>query len=137
MTDVLKELRELREAFQQKAREVFAPELKRLFDKVEGLESISWAQYAPYFNDGDACEFSVNEPDFKLNDGEEETDVGSINWFRKDKKLGNHPSTKEMEDITTLICSPEMEQTLKDMFGDDSKVTYNGNTFEVEDYDHD
>jgi len=35
---------------------------------VDGVEAIRWYQYTPYFNDGEACEFSVNEATVKLSE---------------------------------------------------------------------
>lgn len=34
---------------------------KMLFEKHSKLDAIYWAQYTPYFNDGDECVFSVHE----------------------------------------------------------------------------
>jgi hypothetical protein len=33
---------------------------------LEAGVSIQWDQYTPFFNDGDICEFSVNEPTFRI-----------------------------------------------------------------------
>jgi hypothetical protein len=62
--------------------------LKELFDafliKYEGVvEYIRWEQYAPAWNDGDACEFSVRELFVKLTldedaDDEELSDIDNI-----------------------------------------------------------
>ena len=34
---------------------------KDFFKLVPLVKRIEWTQYTPYFNDGDSCEFSVNE----------------------------------------------------------------------------
>ena len=46
---------------QADALEVFPKEVQALFDRHPVLEFVSWTQYAPYFNDGDPCTFSVHE----------------------------------------------------------------------------
>lgn len=38
--------------------------------------ALGWTQYAPYFNDGDACVFSVHEPFLKRDDRESDEDDG-------------------------------------------------------------
>lgn len=44
-------------------------DLKPYFDKLwkNGIKAVYWAQYTPYFNDGDTCEFGVREPSFTTN----------------------------------------------------------------------
>jgi hypothetical protein len=36
-----------------------------LSDQI-GVKAVAWTQYTPYFNDGDACEFSVNGKQFSF-----------------------------------------------------------------------
>lgn len=50
-------------------------ELLEALDDVlasDAVEAIRWTQYTPYFNDGEACEFSVHEPYIRFVDGDEE-----------------------------------------------------------------
>lgn len=44
-----------------------------IFENYPDLLAVRWAQYTPYFNDGDPCEFGVNEPYFKIVGMGEET----------------------------------------------------------------
>jgi hypothetical protein len=63
--------------------------LKLFFEANPHVASISWRQYTPYFNDGDACQFSVGDPILTLRSdysrdpdydyGEEEED-GEDDW---------------------------------------------------------
>lgn len=46
---------------QSELTEILKGAFKDIFVQAPNLHMICWAQYAPYFNDGDACEFSVNE----------------------------------------------------------------------------
>lgn len=49
----------------------FKEAINFLFEGLPALENISWNQYTPYFNDGDTCEFGVNEIDVNTDeDGE-------------------------------------------------------------------
>lgn len=38
---------------------------------IEGVWGVRWAQYTPYFNDGDACVFSINDPRVLFSDPED------------------------------------------------------------------
>ncbi len=37
-----------------------------LLSEQIGVKAVAWTQYTPYFNDGDECEFSVNEKQFSF-----------------------------------------------------------------------
>jgi len=50
---------------EQKGAAEFIAALDRILD-IPGVEAIKWRQYTPYFNDGDACEFGINEPYVKF-----------------------------------------------------------------------
>lgn len=41
--------------------ETLKKSFKTIFEECPNLYMISWVQYAPYFNDGDPCEFNVHE----------------------------------------------------------------------------
>ena len=45
--------KEISEQFQSEVQLAF----KELFDKHPEVKSMQWAQYTPYFNDGEPCEF--------------------------------------------------------------------------------
>lgn len=40
----------------------FLLQIDAVFDALPQVEAIKWAQYTPYFNDGDECVFAVHEP---------------------------------------------------------------------------
>ena len=46
--------------------------ISELLEALDGLlefpevEAVRWTQYSPYFNDGDVCEFGVNDPHIKF-----------------------------------------------------------------------
>lgn len=62
--EIIRELEAFKEEFQKKARTALNTEFKEFFAAHPQVERIVWTQYTPYFNDGDTCEFSVNEPVF-------------------------------------------------------------------------
>lgn len=55
-----KQYEEARKQLNGQATDAFKEFASDIFAKFPGLESFGWTQYTPYFNDGDACEFSVN-----------------------------------------------------------------------------
>lgn len=48
-------------AFVERGKATFNEALKEFFDASPKVWCIAWAQYTPYFNDGDACTFSVHD----------------------------------------------------------------------------
>lgn len=66
------EMNDLKEKFRVKTKEFMRELFKEFFTKYEDVvESIFWTAYTPYFNDGEACEFSVNDVYLILNDDED------------------------------------------------------------------
>lgn len=120
--------------------------LLSLFEKHPTLAEVSWAQYTPYFNDGEPCEFSVNDPYFKLTtdaeDGEEgwEGEDGYGTWNARYDPKWNGPDPHiyaDIEAFASVIKSDEMEQALEMAFGDHSRIIATREGIEVEEYDHD
>lgn len=64
-------------ALREEAKVAIKEEFKNFFAKHPQVESIVWTQYAPYFNDGDACVFRVHEFSFKGTLGEVKTGSSS------------------------------------------------------------
>lgn len=59
--EVIKEIETLKKEFQENGKAVFSKYTQSLFAAVPELESITWDQYTPSFNDGDVCEFTIGE----------------------------------------------------------------------------
>lgn len=49
----------------------FKEAVKELFKEFKNLESFSWTQYTPHWNDGDVCEFGVHFDSLAINDERE------------------------------------------------------------------
>lgn len=146
--------------FMDEAQELFKEAVKDIFTKVPGLTAIRWNQYTPYFNDGEPCEFRVNEPYFtnvkdldrlssygELNDekeGDAEVSFSSpynIDWKTKVKTSNLPESMKGCEEILEnfriAFNKSEMEEVLLGMFGDHQVVTATPDSIETEEYQHD
>lgn len=112
------EKNKLLEKFKEDLPKILTP----YFEESDNIQSISWTQYTPYFNDGDSCEFGRNE-DLKVNGGYD------YELSEKDSKL-----IYEMENIFNSIP----EEFYLDLFGDHVRVTcHSDGRIEVEDYEHD
>jgi len=116
---------------------------------------VTWDQYTPYFNDGDACTFSVNEPAvvFKAEAGGEE-DEDDDDWegygARPDdlKEYFGHKCAavsldssekKAWEKDLGLIYEriQEFDDVMLATFGDHVSVIASRKGFEVNEQDHD
>lgn len=130
------------------AKDAFAEMTAALFGGYPLLESFSWKQYTPYFNDGDPCTFSARVEDQECiaingEDGyeiSEDCDYKEVNgkWERRgfdESEL--HPLYKAQKAACELLCQVSHEQ-LEEMFGDHAKITVHRNgTVEVEECSHD
>jgi mRNA-degrading endonuclease YafQ of YafQ-DinJ toxin-antitoxin module len=59
---VLKEdMKNLQAEMMRKLQDNFSKTLEIIFQEVPELNCIAWQQLVPYFNDGDPCEFSVDQ----------------------------------------------------------------------------
>jgi len=160
---LIKDQEELRKQFQERAQSLFKNITKEFFNKNPGITGVVWTQYTPYFNDGDTCEFSVNDCTFTNAPVDELDDVrwGDYNgetegvWATENvPHVLNSDSQyyKEMRELimskggidaescqllSDAICSGEMEDVMRAMFGDHVKVIATREGFDVDDYDHD
>ena len=147
---LLDEQRALQKKFQTTAQALFKETTKEFFDKNKNVTAIVWTQYTPYFNDGDTCEFNVNDATFT-----NAPDPESVTWGEYD---GNEEVAADGSEIFTwggwgecpnglnksmceafskMIQSSEMEDVMKAMFGDHVKVIATPEGFDVDDYEHD
>jgi len=114
-----------KKVLQDQAKSLFLEASKELFDEFPELVSFGWEQYAPYFNDGDPCVFSVH------------ADYPTINGYdtRRDRFVDNDEQeetepTAAMESLFKKVKTPiaKLINTLpydimQEVFGDDLRVT--------------
>lgn len=124
---------------QKEAQQVFNESIKELFAKHPKLESFSWTQYTPYFNDGDECTFSAQTDSLKVQfGGEEFDDIGT--WTFKPpvsnevlKAEGLSEACKDMAELMSVL----EDEDCKVMWGDHVEVTVTKDGATAEEYDHD
>jgi hypothetical protein len=72
MTTKLEQLMAMKEEYQKKVRAegqgLLTEMFKEFFEQNAGVDSLSWQQYTPYFNDGDPCTFRVTDVTLKFAD---------------------------------------------------------------------
>lgn len=159
---LIEEQRALKAKFQTEAQAMFKETMKEFFDKNPGITALKWTQYTPYFNDGDACVFRVNDVYFT---NAPEDELGYVNaWGEYEgedesvwvaSNITHTLSSKYYEDeaakilaaggvdedscnfISFIISSNEMEEIMQEMFGDHAQVTATRDGFDVNEYEHD
>lgn len=142
LTALRAEIRELKEKAAKAAKEDFNKYSQELFVSHPNLESFSWTQYTPYFNDGDECVFSARtdyidvEFDGEVHEGADKYDLGT--GYGKEFKY--HPDLSEyqkaLKDILEFLSVFE-NQDFKDIFGDHVRVVVSKNGADTDYYDHD
>lgn len=127
--------------------EVLMGVLDRLLN-VPMVEWVEWDQYTPYFNDGDACVFTVWSARVKLTIHDEPLDdldlfqYGEGGTFQEQRKNGTysfngHDTGEVYEALTALLREMgHHEVNLQKTFGDPANVCYDGSEFHVEFVDH-
>jgi len=147
--ELQKQIQELQEQMRENSKLLLEDQAKQFFEKYDWLESYAWTQYAPYFNDGDPCYFSVNNwaEDIKINGygyyDITEGDLDVPEWIDEDWNLTeegkiiverNLEAAKEIAKFLETLDDGFLECT----FGSDSIVTVTKNGIESEHYgDHD
>jgi len=148
-----KEINELKKELHKKSEEAFFKGAKQIIDSCPDLESISWNQYTPYFNDGDTCEFSASTDYLKVNgDYAEDGDslrptivVNNGTWNREKRVYEgrieqpnpnyNQPLAEAVDKMTEFLGIFD-DDFYKSQFGDHVTVTITADGVDTEDYDH-
>ena len=136
----IQEIMDKKRAFEAELREfgkeALKAEFKRVFDAHPNIVSILWRQYTPFFNDGDPCEFGVNDMDAKFTDTPPDASGGYDDEGYEYSYGTARDSTKAAwESINGLNRIDD--EIFEACFGDHCKVTATRDGFEVEEYEHD
>lgn len=157
--------KQVQEAAKNEVRPALAEVATVLAEKIPQLTHIKWTQYAPHFNDGDACIFSINEPEFGFLDAElaaqlaeaegdepsEDPLYFNVHTDYESKKLELY-SYEVDDDLAPKLTAEQLklletisdnimglESVMQEAFGDDAEVIFNLKTGEItnEYADHD
>jgi len=117
---------------------------------VPGITAIRWRQYTPYFNDGEPCEFSVNEINYR----ELPLDVEYEEWAEDNEIEGRYSDYEDgfydtwgidrdkhapagLAEALKEFNVDEFEDVARANFGEHAIVTATVDGFDVEFYEHD
>jgi hypothetical protein len=141
--------------FIDKATAALDAEFKEVFELYPNITAIKWVQMIPYFNDGDACEFYVNDmyvtnaPDVENlsrygdeYEGEADADWNndSIDTVADPDKVCVWCADKfpKIAEIEAFAQSDGGEDVFENVFGSHAVVTVTREGIDVEEYeDHD
>lgn len=127
-------------------RTAFDEGAQQLFADHSILAGFSWRQYTPYFNDGEACEFSVHSrypsvwyTDAEIDDDklEELRDEGEIDFYKSDRNDQADPKIIAGNAVVDFLTAFN-EGLMKSAFGEHAQVTCKRDcAIDAEHYDHD
>lgn len=140
----LQEIKGLQAQFADAARKAIGGATKEFMAKHPEVARLRWLQYVPYFNDGDACEFSVHAPEVKLavddapteypDEDEDEDDSYYGVWGLE--RRGDKALAADLKSLSELFQAAE--GVMREIFGEHSRVTVGPDgEAKVEEYSHD
>ena len=121
----------LKQEYYAEVRKGFDKESKELFNAFPALESFSWPQYTPYFNDGDTCVFRARIDDPDIN-GVEGYDIHEA-WSTYPAENSELLPLKQA--VETFLRSLD-DDSLLELFGDHVRVIVTRNGATPEEYSH-
>lgn len=133
--DALKtRIEETKKQIEAEGKAALQADFKEFFEKNPTIEALRWSQYTPYFNDGDACVFSVNDPTIKVQGveggGDYDDGFSDVRYWGE----GIPDADKATHEFWKQVSSDEIFQTV---FGDHAQVTATREAITVEEYSHD
>jgi hypothetical protein len=143
------EQRKLQEKFQNDSQALFKEAVKTFFQHNPGVNAIKWAQFTPYFNDGDTCYFNVYDISFTNATGDDLDEVSTwgeyegdnptiwVDSYIKNLEGKEGVDSKLCELIGDIIGSEDMTDVMLNMFGDHVSVTVTREGIDVVDHEHD
>lgn len=159
---LIEEFNRFQEEFRAKAQEEFKKVFEIYWEQNPKVYAVQWTQYTPYFNDGEACEFSVGDmwpmTEDRYNEWKEDgegyaeeysferdydalkPDGSTYNWDEYPWKLPDDTWSQDEVNLAMSIRNintEAMEDIFYGMFGDHVSVLATRDGFEVNDYDHD
>lgn len=151
-------LSDVRKQIKAKGSEALKREFVQFFQDHPEVSALQWAQYTPYFNDGDACTFNVYEPyalvkmealdksrlrsdkylpdTMSLDDGE----GGSVDYYRLESWdiQDADPLYEDIHKLAKSLDSGVGQEVLLAVYGDHVRVTVlRDGTISTEEYNHD
>lgn len=141
--ETLKELSDsLRNRGYNAIRTLIVEQMQPVFDL--GLKAFCWEQYAPGWNDGDACEFGLHDPMIPTVNDERPMYFDNLSYYleKGDPSLAiagiTSDNSHEIQGLVYKIFRPfrEFQDMFQFIFGDSVRVTvYADGKIEVDEYE--
>lgn len=107
--------------------ELFKLELHDIFEQNPKLESFSWRQFTPYWNDGSECTFEVYGDYPRINGLDDDFDEEDTDLTQEE--------FNNLSDVVSSFIYDYDQDYLREVFGDHVRVTiYSDGEIEVSDY---
>lgn len=142
----------------QKPIEDLAPLFQAVLDDPL-IAEFGWQQYTPYYNDGEACEFTISTPWFRTTQDDTASDEDDLQVdlehptlglveghyqgayphveFVQTGYTGHHEATLlACKALSAAIASGAFDTVLQENFGDHASVTVRRDGIDVETYEH-
>lgn len=161
---LLAQIKSINEQITAHGRDLLGKAFKEFFDRCPEVRAVVWTQYAPRFNDGDPCTFSVNECEVvpfldkiepklaadiaaQRDEDDDEYDC-TVVYMRGDGCMlpytiddSTYASQKRVQaafdEILALAFTEECESIMQVAFGDDCIVVATRDGFDIDEYAHD
>jgi predicted SnoaL-like aldol condensation-catalyzing enzyme len=151
----LEEIQKLREQLNEKIQKVgkkaFVEAFQEFFDANPDIKALSWSQYAPHFNDGDACVFHVHDflytTDERVDEDtsfsgeesydEDEDDSDEVKFKCPSEWSDDAKRKKLSKAINAFYEEIVDEDVFEAVFGDSVRVLALPGKFVIEDCEHD
>lgn len=132
LNQLIEQLHEARSAFRAQGEAALKEGFREFFAANPEVTAFAWTQYAPYFNDGEPCEFSVNDifsTTMSLDDEEfDASELATGGYYGEETPAA-------IEFARNLHRIPE--DLFRDIFGDDALVLVTRDGIKTEDHAHD
>lgn len=113
MAEMQEKMQEAQSFMQTHAHQYIELSVQSFFEACPEITSIFWTQYTPYFNDGDACEFSVHELHYTVEGLPSDDHEGSYLYTQLDYEA----AIENLESVKRYVADPAAWiQTYKDEY---------------------
>jgi hypothetical protein len=147
VSNFLKEYKKVQELARESLMGIFV----EFWEKNPEVKAVVWAQYTPYFNDGETCTFSVNDVYFtndpagdyedsaNLYYGDSEQEGDDLLWCVSSysSPLPGGVDQKSLKELDGFLTMSQMEPCMRSMFGEHSEVRVTREGFTISPYEHD
>jgi hypothetical protein len=164
LTGLLAEIKAINERAKSSGKDLLGKAFTTFFERCPEVYSVLWAQYAPYFNDGDPCVFHVHEPEVRPYfdkvepevieqlgeewDGECPDDPADLEWHHGECCMLGYcraddrtPTQQRVQTAWDEILAPaftsDANDIMQSVFGDDCMIIATRDGFHVGEHSHD